>query len=53
MIELIKLLRDKYFLRKKEKFETLLNKIIESYKLKEIELDEIILEKDKIFSFKI
>ena len=52
VIELIKLLRDKYFLRKKRKFETLLNKIIESYKLKEIELDEIILEKDLIFSFK-
>ena len=52
MIELIKLLRDKYFLRKKRKFESLLNKIIESYKLKEIELDEIILEKDLIFSFK-
>ena len=52
MIELIKLLRDKYFLRKKRKFETLLNKIIDSYKLKEIELDEIVLEKDLIFSFK-
>ena len=52
VIELIKLLRDKYFLRKKRKFETLLNKIIDSYKLKEIELDEIILEKDLIFSFK-
>ena len=52
VIELIKLLRDKYFLRKKRKFETLLNKIIESYKLKEIELDQIILEKDLIFSYK-
>ena len=52
VIELIKLLRDKYFLRKKRKFETLLNKIIDSYKLKEIELDEIVLEKDLIFSFK-
>ena len=52
VIDLIKLLRDKYFLRKKRKFETLLNKIIESYKLKEIELDEIVLEKDLIFSFK-
>ena len=52
MIELIKLLRDKYFLRKKRKFETLLNKIIESYKLKEIELDQKILEKDLIFSYK-
>lgn len=52
VIDLIKLLRDKYFLRKKRKFETLLNKIIESYKLKEIELDQIILEKDLIFSFK-
>ena len=52
VIELIKLLRDKYFLRKKRKFETLLNKIIDSYKLKEIELDQIILEKDLIFSFK-
>ena len=52
VIELIKLLRDKYFLRKKRKFETLLNKIIDSYKLKEIELDQIILEKDLIFSYK-
>ena len=52
MIELIKLLRDEFFLRKKRKFETLLNKIIDSYKLKEIELDQIILEKDLIFSYK-
>ena len=52
VIKLIKLLRDKHFLKKKIKFDTLLNKIIKSYKLKEIELDEIILEKDLIFSFK-
>ena len=52
VIKLIKLLRDKHFLKKKIKFETLFNKIIKSYKLKEIELDEIILEKDLIFSFK-
>ena len=52
VIKLIKLLRDKHFLKKKIKFETLLNKIIKSYKLKEIELDEIVLEKDLIFSFK-
>ena len=52
VIELIKLLRDEFFLRKKRKFETLLNKIIDSYKLKEIELDQIILEKDLIFSYK-